>query len=677
MKLQERDIARKVRKILSDCSQHSTATEQRDRARTNQDFFRGGQHQWTEEDWYNYKSRGVTPVTINRCKPVLKGLLGMYLQSKQEVKVSPRRSGTAVVAQVHTEVLKHTQDISYADYVYAQVFMRAGIDSEAYLKLEIDRAENVNGQPKIKGLSLSDVDVDRNALEYDLNESAAYVVERQWLDKDEIKALWPDQEQKIKTGMAETDSLASKPEERLATWAASDETGAAAEDLDENDRVSDMELLRKYRHLLKRVYWKEIKPRMIVADRQGKEQTKVLDDEAKIEKLSRKAKRSVRFLLVNVVNKVLHESVMLGQQLLEDTPEPLGPGVSDYPIVRYSPLWDLGYASGVFDDAVPLNREENIHRTQGIRIINQVANSGFVAGSTTDKKALAELKKFGSVPGVVIDKSKFGDFIEKITPNPLPPHFLVGEQFERDVKRVTGVDDAAQGYETGKADSGRALNLKLQANRASSELYFNNFYRTLEIFGKLMMDVQLNNNLYTDAEIMAVVAESSMIDRKLMELATFRMTSRLGGELPEPQPLPPMAPEAMAAIRNEHKPMVMDKMRRGAEAAQQYARAYPQLAETWEQGVKAEAVRMLLRQLRDDKGMYGVKVTVSPSAPTERMAQFLQIDALMSKYGQLIPPDVFIDLTDLPEAKREQIKARLMQAQQAQQAQPQVAGAAA
>jgi len=65
--------------------------------------------------------------------------------------------------------------------------------------------------------------------------------------------------------------------------------------------------------------------------------------------------------------------------------------------------------------------------------------------------------------------------------------------------------------------------------------------------------------------------------------------------------------------------------------------------------------------------MYGIKVTISPSSPTERMSQFIQMDALMSKYGQLIPPEVFIELTDLPQ--KDEIIAKIKAAQQAQQAQ--------
>ncbi|MFH1613637.1 MAG: hypothetical protein ABIG61_00935, partial [Planctomycetota bacterium] len=135
MKLTEPQISDKCLKFIRDSKEHTIISDQKERAKTCQDFFRGGLHQWTEEEYELYTSKGVTPITINRCKPVLKGLLGMYLQSRQEINVRPRRGGTATVAQVHKETLKHTQDVSYAEFVYCQVFMRGGIDTESYLKL--------------------------------------------------------------------------------------------------------------------------------------------------------------------------------------------------------------------------------------------------------------------------------------------------------------------------------------------------------------------------------------------------------------------------------------------------------------------------------------------------------------------------------------------------------------
>lgn len=674
-KLQEVEIAKKCNTFITDAIEHTTMRDQRDRAERYQDFFRGGTHQWTQEEYDVYKSRGVEPITINRCKPVLKGLLGMYLQSKQEVKVRPRRNGSGTVAQVHTEILKHEQDISCADYIYAQVFMRGGIDTEAYLKLEIDRIENVNGQPVIKGRSLFDVQVDRNATEYDLNESAKYVIDRQWKDKDELLALYPGEDEQIKLAVQSIDDLEGKPAQRLATYM-TDEGSDTIGDEDEGEQIPDIELLKKYRYLTQYVYWKEIKAALIVGDRQTG-QTTVVTEEKKVWKLHRKGQKSKRFAITNYPFKILHETVMLGGKMLEDTPEPLGKGVSDYPIVRYSPMWDMGYAIGAIDDVVSLNKEENIHRTQAVRILNQTANSGWIIGDGNKKKAVKTLANFGSVPGIIVDRSKLGGFVQKIEPNPVPQgHVLFGQQFEQDIKRVSGVDDASHGYETGKAESGRAINLKLQSNRAANEIFFDNFYRTLEIFGNLMLQVNIATNVYTDDEIKQVVDESSMLDTKLLMKAKAQLTAQLmGADLPEPQPLPPIDPGMMMAIRPEDQGMFMEEIDRGVKSAQQYAKMYPQLASSWEEVIRDHAEEMLLAELRDDKGRYGVKVTVSPTAPTERIARFMQMDALMTKYGNLIPPDIFIEMTDLP--NKDEIIARITQAQQAQQQQQQQAPAAA
>ena len=662
-KLDEPQIESKCRTFIQDSKQHTIVKDQKERAQQYQDFFRGGMHQWTQEEYEIYQSRGVTPITINRCKPVLKGLLGMYLSGKQEVQVRPRRGGTATVAQVHKEIIKHTQDVSYADYVYCQVFMRGGIDTEAYLKLRIDRGMNVNGQPVIEGRSIWDISVDRNAIEYDLNESAAYVIEREWKDQDEIKALWPDKDKdgQIKQAIESVDDLGNSPVERLATFATT-EGAAGGYDEDENEQIPDSELMKKYRYLLHRVFWKEVVPALVVSDLQNQTMETVTDAN-KISKLNRKGKKSKRFVITNYAKKKLHESVMLGNHMLEDNPEPLGEGVTDYPIVRYSPMWDMGYAIGALDDIVSLNKEENIHRTQTVRILNQTANSGWIVGSTANKEFVGILKNFGSVPGIVLPKDKFGNYIEKITPNQLPVgHFTMGQQFEKDIKRVSGVDDASQGYETGKADSGKAINLKLQSNRSANEIMFDNLYRSLEIFGNMLLKVQLANNFYTDDEIKAIVSESSLIDTKLIAQARHRLTTKLGADLPEPTPLAPMNPESMAMVRPDDKMRVMQQVEQGMKSAEQYAKVYPQLAATWEQVIKGDAIRMLLAELRRDKGMYGIKVVISPSSPTERMSQFIQMDALMSKYGQLIPPEVFVELTDLPQ--KDEIIAKIKAAQQ-------------
>ena len=660
--LDAEQVRAKCTKFITDSKLSMVGQEQDERAKLNQDFFRGGTRQWTPEMYNLYKSKGVEPVTINRSKPVIKGLLGMYLENKQSVRVRPRRSGTGSVAGVWTELIKHTEDMSYADYVYAACLLRGAIDTEAYLKLEIDKTENVNGQPKVVMRALNQIIVDPNAKEYDLNESAEFVVEKEWVQQDELEAIYPDKD-KVMQGIGEldSDSISNRIVNELATWA----VGESDIDTPETeDEMNDYELLRQYRYLTHRCFWKEVVPAIIVFDTQEK-QMHIIDEPKKMKKIRKKAEGSVRFEVVNHAKKVLHETVLMGNTLLEDKPNPYGENVNKYPIVRYSCMWDDGFAVGALDDVVSLNREENVHRTQAIRLLNQLANSGWKVKNGSNKKAVAILKNWGSVEGIVIDEELFGGKVEKIKPNEVPiAQKSEAAQFEQDIKRVSGVDDAIQGYNTNKVESGVAIGRKQQGSRSSNQTYFDNFYRTLEIFGNFVLDVLVENDYYTDDEIVYVVGESGLMDARMLEKAHGQLMGMNGVDLQQPQQLPPLDPNIMVAIRPEDQPKVLQTVREGFEAAQRYEKHYPRLKAAWDEQIKYHAAKMMLEELHNDTtGSYGVKVTISPTAPTERINRLMELETLQDKYG-IIPPDIFIEATDLP--NKDEIKARMQQVMEAQ-----------
>lgn len=647
-------------KFIIDAKDSKIHEDQKEQMRQNQDFFRGGKHQWTEEEYNVYKSKGVEPVTINRSKPVIKGLMGMYLNNRQEIKVRPRNNGTQSIARVWTEILKHLQDNSYANFVYASAYFRGCIDTESYLKLEIDRTENINGQPKIYCRTINDILVDRNAAEYDLNESAKYIIERIWQDKDELKAEYPDREEGIDEAI-ETELGSDSIQDRI-NGIANYMSGESDTDHyeDEDDILQDYEKLKEYRYLKHVVYWKECVPGIILVDKQSEQMHKITD-EKKIKKLRRKVSKSKRFELINYAAKTLHETHILGNHLLKDVKNPFGENISVYPIVRFAPIWDEGFACGALDDVISLNKEENIHRTQSIRLLNQTANSGWIVGTDNNKEYISLLKDFGSVEGIVLPRDKFGNVLEKIQPNtPSPGHYAMAQQFELDVKRVSGVDDAVLGYDTGRTESGVAIGRKQAGSVSTNSIYTDNFYRSLEIFGNMMLSVVIENDFYSDTEIMEIVGESGMLDVQLMEKAKNNFVSKINNtELREPPILQPPNPETMMMVKPEDRVMFMETVRNGIEDAAKYQKMYPGLKQTWDSVIKFHATQMLLMELKNDrKGKYGVKVTISSSAPTERLSRLAELETVQDKYG-IIPPDIFIDATDL--ANKEEIKARMQQ----------------
>ncbi len=664
------NIQKKCLQFIQDAIGSTKLTKQRERAKTNQDFYRG--NQYTQDEYNVYKSKGVEPITINRCRPVVKAMVGMYLQNRQSIRVRPRRGGTETVANVLTELVKHTEDNTHADYLYTDLIRRGGIDTESYIKVYIDKQQNPNGQIMFKVRSLQDIDVDPNAVEYDVNESARFVIDSEWLDQEYIQKKYPDQEDNVFESAYSLSTMDNNDPNGLISYM----TDNDIQDTTTEDEQEDYELKKKRRFRIRSIYWKEVVTGLLVADKQAG-LVKILTDKEQIKQIKKATKGKARFEVKDVPAYLLHETIMLGAVVLEDIKQPYGDGISDLPVFRFSPFWDLGYANGLVDDVISLNREENIHRTQSVKIMNNTVNSGwFTKGGS--EQAKNSLKNYGSVDGVVIDKTQFGGEVEKIQPNPLPQGmFVMAQQFEQDIKRVSGFDDATMGYQTPGTESGRAIGLKQQQNQVSAEPVFDNFYRTLELLGNFVLKVIKTNNIYTDDEIIQTVGESDLLDMKMLEKAQNMFVAQTGAELVRPAPVMPLAPEVMMAIRPEDKVQVLQTVQNGIAAAQEYAKAYPRLKSEYDEVIKQHAILMMLQELKDDRlGQYGVTVTVSSSASTERLARFMEMDALQSKYGDLIPPDIFIDATDLP--NKEEIKARIKQQMQTMQMQQQqsVQGAA-
>jgi len=79
---------------------------------------------------------------------------------------------------------------------------------------------------------------------------------------------------------------------------------------------------------------------------------------------------------------------------------------------------------------------------------------------------------------------------------------------------------------------------------------------------------------------------------------------------------------------------------------------------------KIEAnVDQLLEAIRSRKiGRYGIEISSSPTNPTIRFANFDMLMDMAKVYGEIIPPDIVLDASDVP--KKDEIVERLKQAQQ-------------
>jgi hypothetical protein len=269
---------------------------------------------------------------------------------------------------------------------------------------------------------------------------------------------------------------------------------------------------------------------------------------------------------------------------------------------------------------------------------------------------------------VILDKSKYGGNIEKIRPNALDAgKFAMDQTFSSDIQNITGIDQATLGLSTSGQESGRARFLQQNANKRSAEMIIShNFFHTLELVGNFLLKLIRLTDIYTDVEIRNVVAESSLLDARLMDKARKQLQQRTGASLPEPKALPPITPETLNGIRPADRPDFMQTVQSGTEAATEYLKEFPSYQESFEEVVREEAIEMLLEELNNDADAeYGIKVTLGPSGATSRLSTLADVQAAREA-GIPAPPNMMVDLLDIPQAMKEEWKDFIKTQQQQQ-----------
>lgn len=609
------------------------------RAGLNRDYHRGAQ--WTEEEEKQYKAKGVTPITINHILPIINAISGLQRQNRQDVKVRARKGGASAVAGVLTELMKHTFDLSDGQDIAALSFNHGIITSEDYLKLNLDKGVSPNGQIEFTRHSCFEVLPDPDAKEYDLNKSAKFVIHRYWQDKDEIAAIYDlDSAREIVS--------ADKVDDLMNYF--------YGEELTSGD---DIESLKKFRSLIYEVWWKEKEKALLWLDKELAT-SKLLTKEKDI----RQAKKSVdympeRFEIVNKVKTTLHKSVLNANKLLEDVINPFGEDITLFPFVRFSPYWSDGYSFGVIDNLIGPQTEENINRTQATRILNQTSNTGWIVKSVNSvyKKFL---QSFGSLAGIVVEKDKCGGEAERIMPKPLSTgHVALAQQSVTDLKEISSANDALQGYNTGKVESGVALDLKRRQGAMSLQPIMDNFNWSLKILGKMVTLFIRKLKIYTPEEIRAVIDESNLIDAEAMQEAEQRFRLR-----PLPPYVPPQPdPQRMLMLNPLDQLKVKRAFEQSTMRSQNEIKRFPKIMRNYDQLIRREAQEILFRKMTDDiVGDYGITVTLSPEAPTIQIANMLELAEIAKNYPNQLPITTYIKNSGL--TNKEQIISDIEEQQQ-------------
>ena len=172
---------------------------------------------------------------------------------------------------------------------------------------------------------------------------------------------------------------------------------------------------------------------------------------------------------------------------------------------------------------------------------------------------------------------------------------------------------------------------------------FRNWKYTNTLLIQVLVELIRNTNVFSDDEIMAVVEEDGLIDDAMLNEARQIVVQAFGIELP--QPPTPLDPQLVQQMAPETAQLVINQFAQKSDI-------FRQLIEAIDQEAIPIAKAHMLDEIRGmQRGRYGIKVDISPSSPTRRIAKRIELQALsetLAAGGQApLPRDMIINSWDI------------------------------
>jgi hypothetical protein len=273
------------------------------------------------------------------------------------------------------------------------------------------------------------------------------------------------------------------------------------------------------------------------------------------------------------------------------------------PIIPYIGLQFMDEPWGLVEYLKDPQRLINKSVSQGLNHLNRSANSGWLNKAVGGAKK-SELEKFGSMPGIVID-------YDDVEPKPMHPaalsagHMVLTEFGSNILDETSLLNAEIQGVTTQATTSGKAIEARQRGGMLGNEDFFDNQLLGDKILGYQV--IQLIQQCYTPE----------------------RITRILGAE----------------AVRRPEDSGVQ---------------VYNQLSN---QGQQVDRVYQVAD--RALKAEYDYVVDRSPQSVTIRSEQFKNLMEAAKIWNvdgrEIIPVDVIVDKSDLPESDKARIKQNIQQ----------------
>lgn len=586
--------------------------------------------QWHDEDVRFNEGHGKFAVTVNEILPIVLQVCGVEEQNPTDGVVRNVKDGTQTVASIITSLVKKVMDDSNGDKIKSQTFEQGNTVGRSFMWWDIDYTQDPErGNFVLKETDPFNVLPQPNIRVYDYNSprnGAKYLIIDDWMDKGLVEATYPDEADQIRNANFNPHQTMFRKFSHLIANAFANFNRFGTRDsyrdqkFDEDADVSNKE---KTNHRVSTYLHKEYKKGVYVKRLDDPLQAIALTKKKDISQAKRLAAQDENIVVIEkdgegrpLVVPILNKTVMVGDILLDHIPDPYK-GMNLFTLLRFAPYFDSGYEYCIVENLIGPQKIINFASSTLINIVKNLANNGWFTAKCS-KKMRDWLAAHGSEDGIVLDKTLFGGSLEKIKSNDYPVGVdTLAERMKGNIRETSQIQS-----ENPKptSQSGKAKQIdELQSLRTMGVIFRNwKYFNVLQI--QVLVELIRNTDVFSDEEILAVVEEDGLIDEAMLNEARQLVVQEFGIDLPQP-PTPPdenlllqLPPETQVLLINQF------------EEEQQ---VFVELMQAIDQEAIPLAEARMIDEIRNmQKGRYGVKVDLSPSSPTRRMAKRLEITAL-------------------------------------------------
>jgi len=422
-----------------------------------------GGGQWTQADLDILNEERRPAYEFNEIKPALDAAFGYQISNRMDISFRPRSGdATKEAAEVRSKVAMQIADNNKLPWLETDLFSDGLIQQRGYYDIRMSFDDSVDGEVKIRTIDPLDGMPDPDARSYDPNEWGDWI-ETRLLSLDDIEQDYGMAARRI----AETEALGTADETR---WG-DDGDGELRNTFGTEDRFDSSFVVAKVKklrvidrqHWIRKVSDVAIHPggdiRPLSGDETPEQRAEMLSKGVLITK--RRIKR-VRWT-VTTIDAVLHDDWSPYDRLT---------------VVPFFPYFRRGKSRGMVDNAVGPQLALNKSASQTVHIINTTANSGWQLeeGQLTNMST-TDLGAWGAKTGLVIERKKGTEPLEKINANPMPQGMAELVTLSSKILQDVTIPDAMRGVANFE-ESGVAAQSRQHASQQILAVPLDNLART-------------------------------------------------------------------------------------------------------------------------------------------------------------------------------------------------------